>query len=176
MRQVALVARRDGWRMASGCGGGGQSGPRPWCSLRSSWLMVEAEKAWATASFRAHPRCAHFLITHGLLYLRGRVMAVGARCNVPPMTIERLSTIERAPLDVHLKPAPPPEPSRFAGIARRARGRTRRCGPVAPAASACRCAPPNRGWNRRPASLACFLCAGEGLRREARSFPPPALP
>mgnify|MGYP005839195593 CR=1 FL=1 len=34
----------------------------------------------------------------------------------------------------------------------------RRCGPAAPVASACRCASPNPGWNRRPARLACFLC------------------
>ena len=49
---------------------------KAWSSLRSIWLMLEAEKLYPTASFRAHPRCAHFLITHGLLHLRGRVMVV----------------------------------------------------------------------------------------------------
>ena len=42
-------------------------------------------------------------------------MAVGARCNVPPMTIERLSTIERAPLETYIL-SQRPHPSLLASL------------------------------------------------------------
>ena len=83
----------------------------------------------------------------------------------------------RSPGDVRLKPALPPEPSRCAGIARRVRGRTRRYSPAVPVALACRCASPHPGWNRRPARLACFLCAApRGCAERLGHFRLPVLP
>ena len=73
-----------------------------WSSLRSSWLMLEAEKLCTTASFRGQPRCAHFVITPGLLPPSRPCHGGRGTLQRAPKAIQRLFTIERAPMQTNI--------------------------------------------------------------------------
>ena len=140
--------------------------------------MVEAEKVEATASFRGsivsqtpkvrafadHPRSSSpSRPCHGDRGTLQRAPATMQR----PLPYDRTRSLARAS-----EASAPASGFSLRGNRPKSTGGTHRSGPVAPVASACRCASPNRGWNRRPGSLACFLCAGEGLRRETLVISP----